>query len=32
VPPNMLLWGWVIAALLVLVLLGMGLYAFRRLR
>jgi hypothetical protein len=32
VPPNMLLWGWVIAALLVLVLLGVGLYAFRRLR
>ena len=26
------LWGWVVVALLVLVLLALGLYAFRRMR
>jgi hypothetical protein len=31
-PANTLLWGWVVAAVLVLALLALGLYAFRRMR
>jgi hypothetical protein len=31
-PAAALLWGWVVAALLILVLLGVGLYVLRRMR